>query len=209
MLVYKTTSFLSTFVFTLTKFYQFRKALKKCLLINNIAQEFYVDRIASVDLNILKNHHISALILDYDGVLCEQDGIEPRTEVINWIDRALLIFGSKRIFILSNNPLPARQDFFNKRFNNQIIFVVNKPKPYPDGIAEIYDYCQLSSSTPIEKSTLLIFDDRLSTGILAAKIFGIASCLILSPYTNIKKQFIIESWFIMLRKLERLAIWHL
>lgn len=209
MLVYKTNSFLPTWLFTVTKFYQFRKALKRCLVTNNIAQEFCVDRIASIDLNILKNHHISALILDYDGVLCEQDGIEPRTEVINWIEKALLVFGSKRIFILSNNPLPERQDFFNKYFNNQIIFVVNKPKPYPDGIAEIYNYCQLSSSTPIEKSTLLIFDDRLSTGILAAKIFGIASCLILSPYTNIKKQFIIESWFIMLRKLERLAIWHL
>lgn len=209
MIPYKSNGFMSTWIFTLTKLYQFRKILKKCLLVNNIAQEFYIDRLVSLDLNVLKNYNISALILDYDGVLCEQDGIEPSTEVINWIEQALLIFGSKRLFILSNNPLPERQDFFNQRFNNQIIFVVNKPKPYPDGIAEIYNYCQLSSNIAIKKSTILMIDDRLSTGILAAKIFGIASCLVLAPYTNVKKHFIIESWFIILRKLERLTIWHL
>ncbi len=208
MISFNKNNWIFTLFFILTKFCKYRKLLKQCLINNNFAQEFSIDQIISLDLNSLKNNNIEVLVLDYDGVLCEQGEIKPLPQVIAWLERALLVFGEHKIFILSNNPLLARQEFFNKYFNNQIIFIKNKPKPYPDGIAEIYDYLQSYLGRSQEKSHMLIIDDRLSTGILAAKIFGIASCLVLNPYTNIRKQFVIEYWFIFLRKLERLIIWH-
>lgn len=209
-------NFLSKLIFTVTKFYQYRKLLQKCLIYNNfpqtlaqLPQEFAVDRITLLELNSLKQSNIEVLILDYDGVLCPQGEIKPLPEVISWLEQATLIFGAKKIFILSNNPLLERQEFLNKYFNNQIIFIVTKPKPYPDGIIEICDYLKLTTGQIPEKSRMLFVDDRLSTGILAAKIFGIVGCLILKPYTNIKKRFLIESSFIVIRKLERLILCHL
>lgn len=200
---------ISNFIFTATKFYQHRKLLKQCLVNHHVAQEFAVDGITLLELNSLKENNIEILILDYDGVLCPQDEIQPLPEVISWLEQAILVFGSKKIFILSNNPLAARQKFLDKYFNNQIVFIVAKPKPDPDGIMKICDYLLLATGAVPEKSQILFIDDRLATGILAAKIFGIASCLLLKPYTNIRQRFIIESWFMIIRKLERFILWHL
>ena len=200
---------MNKFIFTVIKFYQCHILLKKCLINNNFNQEFGTDQITSLELNSLKNNNVLALILDYDGVLTSEGEIKPLPQVMAWLEQAVLVFGPKRIFILSNNPLLERQEFFNKYFNNQIIFIVAKPKPYPDGIAEIYAQLQLELGKVPEKSQILMIDDRLSTGILAAKIFGIASCLVLQPYTNINARFIVELWFILIRKLERLIVWHL
>lgn len=169
-------------------------------------QEFSIDRLIDLNVDQLKRAKFLALILDYDGVLCSQGEIIPKQEVIDWLRKALLIFGSKRIFILSNNPLRERQEFFSKHFKDEILFIVSKPKPNTQGMSEIYNYCKLSFGSSINKTTILMIDDRVTTGVLAAKIFGISACLVLKPYTNFGKQFIIEAWFSLLRRIERLML---
>ena len=186
------------FVFTIIKFFQYGRLLK--------TQEFTVDKIVLLDLNELIQKNILALILDFDGVLGAQRDLQPLPEVIEWLEKAIEIFG-KKIFILSNNPLLARKQFFDKYFNNQIIFITAKPKPDPEGIMLIFNNLQLFRH--IEKSQVLLIDDRLSTGVLAAKIFGIASCLVKRPYVNLKKRFFEELFFVLLRKIERLIVWRL
>ena len=186
------------FIFTIIKFFQYRSLLK--------SQEFVVDKIVSLDLNKLKQENIAALILDFDGVLSSEGEISPVPKVIEWLDKAIPLF-SKKIFILSNNPLLERKQFFDKYFNNQIEFIVARPKPDPEGIMTIFNNLQLLEH--IKKSQILLVDDRLATGILAAKIFGIASCLVKRPYVNLKRRLFEELFFMFIRKIERLLVWHL
>lgn len=170
--------------------------------------EFIVDNIISLDPNTLKQQNTTALILDFDGVLAPEGDLHPLPEVIEWLEKALQVFGSQRLFILSNNPLPARKLFFEQYFNNQIIFIIAKPKPDPQGIMITFNTLKAKNAT-IEKSQILLIDDRLSTGILAAKIFGVASCLIRRPYVNLKNNFFREFLFICLRTIERISVWRL
>lgn len=185
---------------TVIKFFHYRRALK--------ANDFEVDRLTLLDLNTLKQKNIVALILDFDGVLGYQGDLQPLPEVIEWLERTIQIFGSKKIFILSNKPLLARKQFFDKYFNNNIIFIIAKPKPDTQGITNIFNILQ-QTNIPIKKTQVLMIDDRFATGILAAKIFGIPSCLIKQPYVNLKQRFFEELFFIVLRKIERLILWRL
>ncbi len=186
-------------IFTIIKFFRYRSCLKK--------PEFTVDQIILLNLEYLKQKNILALILDFDGVLGSHGKLQPLPEVVEWLERAVQIFGPKKIFVLSNNPLASRRDFFEQYFNNQIEFIIAKPKPNLEGIITIFNDLLLFGS--IEKSQVLLIDDRLATGILAAKIFGIASCLIMKPYVNLRGNWIKELFFMFLRKLERIIVWHL
>lgn len=206
-------------LFTFFYFYKHRQSLKKCLIYHKVnsavnskdvlPMEFNVDQVTLLELNSLKFNKIKILILDYDGVLSSYGESQPLPEVINWLERAILIFGPRKIFILSNNPSLIRKEFSDKYFNEKIIFVISQPKPYTDGIEYIKKYLLLEFGEAPINSEILLVDDRLATGILAAKIADIASCLILKPYINIKKKFIVEIVFIMFRKFERLILCHL
>ena len=205
-------------IFTFFYFYKYRQSLKKSLIYHNVNSEvnstkvlpmdFNVDQVTLLELDSLKVNKIKILILDYDGVLSSYGESQPLPEVIDWLERAILIFGSRKIFILSNNPSLIRKEFLDKYFNEKIIFVISKPKPYIDGIEYIKKHLLLEFGESPINSEILMVDDRLATGILAAKIADIASCLILKPYINIKKKFIVEIVFIMFRKFERLILCH-
>lgn len=181
------------------KFFKNRKLLRYL--------EYSEDQITSLDLNKLKQQNIKALIIDFDGVLAAESQPTPLPEAISWLEQAIEAFGVNKIFIFSNNPTIVRQQFFEKYFNNHIIFIIAKPKPDIEGLSYAFNYLQKTSSVNIEKSQILMLDDRLATGILAAKIFGIASCLIQQPYVNLKNNFAKELFYIVIRRLERLTIW--
>lgn len=169
--------------------------------------ELIADSLLLLDPERLKKQNTIALILDFDGVLAYEGDLHPLPEIIEWLDKAIEIFGSKKIFILSNNPLPQRKLFFEKYFNNNIIFITAKPKPSTEGIEMAYKI--LDSDLKFNKSQILLIDDRLLTGILAAKIFGVSCCLIRKPYVNLKHKVLKEIFFILLRLIERTIIWRL
>lgn len=206
--------------FTVYYFVKYRKLLKNCLihkyelnkLINlenqaHLLDEFHVDKLISLNIANLKINGIKFLILDFDGVLSTYGEDQPLSEVIYWLEEAIANLGAKKIFILSNNPSLSRKIFLDKYFTENIIFVISKPKPYIDGIEYIKGYLLQELHQKPLNSEILLVDDRLATGILAAKIAGISSCLILNPYINMNKKFIVELIFIILRSFERLLLY--
>lgn len=199
--------------FTIINFIKYRSNLKQVLLYDQLAIEgnidFSIPHLVNLKPSLLKSWNIQALILDFDGVLAHYGENQPVVEVINWLETALELFGAGKIFILSNNPALPRKIFLDQYFDKKIIFVTSNPKPDPAGIIYINKYLSDNLGRVLPKEQILLFDDRIATGILAAKIFGISSCLILDPYVNMKKNFLVEFLLIMLRKLERLMVWHL
>nr|MBP9764408.1 hypothetical protein [Gammaproteobacteria bacterium] len=67
----------------------------------------------------------------------------------------------------------------------------------PDTILSILQKTQVSPSE------LLVVDDRLLTGILAAIIAGVRGCYIVEPLVDLHKHLLSELFIMSLRKLER------
>lgn len=184
-------------IFTLKMLWRYRKPL------NTYYQDLSLqtETIFQTPLQQLKKTGTEVLVLDYDGVLAGYavDTLEPRVK--DWLTRAVDIFGANNIFILSNRPVLARQNYFAEHFPGIIFVKASRKKPYPDGLLSI-----LTQKT-IEPKALLFIDDRLLTGILAAIIAETRALWVTSPVVNFRKHPVPEIGFIILRKLDRLLIW--
>jgi HAD superfamily phosphatase (TIGR01668 family) len=113
----------------------------------------------------LEHSNIKALALDFDGVLAPHGDIAPLATVNTWL-HALSKTWEGQIFILSNKPFQAREAYFTKHFP-MIQFIKNvAKKPYPDGLNTITTLAQC------QPQEVLMIDDRLLTGILAAQLSG-------------------------------------
>jgi predicted HAD superfamily phosphohydrolase YqeG len=142
---------------------------------------------------------ILALALDYDGVLASHAEPTPREEVIKWLTDFVQSYSARQIYILSNRPTACMQDFFQKKFPDISFIIVQRKKPYPDGLESIL---QQSGVLP---SQLLLVDDRLGTGILATIIAGTRALWVTAPYTDFFARPFSEAFFMGLRFSERLA----
>ncbi|MDB6095998.1 MAG: Hydrolase, subfamily [Francisellaceae bacterium] len=183
----------------LRSYFALEKGFKRRLALGSylINKELQLDTLLMLSPNAFKSLNIKALILDFDGVLNSHGESEVHPELIQWLKDASQILGSNRIFILSNNPISRRINYFKTHFP-EISFVVSKnKKPYPEGIESII---QLSNLVPKE---ILMIDDRLATGILAAELAGTRALLISDPYINFSKRPIQEAFFYCLRTIER------
>jgi len=136
----------------------------------------------------LKQQGIEILALDFDGVLAAHGETYPNQELHNWLKESIKLFGAKNIFILSNKPMQKRIDYF-KSYGIDFITEVKK-KPYPDGLNKIIAF------TGKNNQKLMLFDDRLLTGCLAASIAKV-------PVTYITKPYKLTLFFNSLRFLER------
>lgn len=155
-----------------------------------------VENIQSLDPNVLKAQGIKVLAVDFDGVLASYGEELPFSVTEDWLKQSLQVFGNDNVFILSNKPTQERQKFF---LDHGIGWIkASKKKPYPHGLITIIE------KTRIQPKDLLILDDRLLTGILAAEIAGTRAIWIKKPYVNIRKRPIPELLFMLLRGIERL-----
>ncbi len=139
----------------------------------------------------LKQQGIEILALDFDGVLAAHGKTYPNQELDNWLNESIKLFGAKNIFILSNKPMQKRIAYF-KSYGIDFITEVKK-KPYPDGLNKII------ALTGKNNQKIMLFDDRLLTGCLAA-------CIAKIPVTYISKPYKLTPFFISLRFLERAII---
>ena len=73
-------------------------------------------------------------------------------------------------------------------------------KPFPDGILNIL------ALTHIEPEALLVIDDRLLTGVLAAVIANVPACYVVSPIVCLACRPVQELFFMLLRRLERAIV---
>jgi len=143
---------------------------------------------------------IDVLILDFDGVLASHGELYPTEELHGWLHDCVQVFGAEQIFILSNKPLVERIAYFHQHYPGVRYIKEVKKKPYPDGLQKII------ALTQKQPESLMLVDDRLLTGSLAACIANISVTYITKPYVCISKRPVAEIFFMSLRLLERWLI---
>ena len=148
----------------------------------------------------LQTHGIKALVLDFDGVLASLGQKTLHPDVIPWL-QALSQQKDLSLWILSNNPSSARQQFFATHFPSVQMIMGARKKPYPDGLLTII---QEHHYLPTE---ILMVDDRLLTGCLAALNAGTQAVWISKPYRRVfSRKMFFELYFSMLRTLDKLTL---
>lgn len=140
---------------------------------------------------------ITALALDFDGVLAPHGFPAPLPEAQEWLARCSAVFGADRIFILSNKPTDARKAWFRDNFP-EIRFISGvRKKPYPDGLEKAAELAH------VPLSAILMVDDRLLTGCLAALVAGARPLYIRRPCVSFLQHPMAEFFFMLLRAGER------
>jgi predicted HAD superfamily phosphohydrolase YqeG len=137
------------------------------------------------------------LSLDFDGVLAEHGASTPLPEATEWLKRCVSVFGDDRIFILSNKPTEERRQWFSVNFPGMRFIAGVRKKPYPDGLKKTGEL------TGVPLSSVLMVDDRLLTGCLAAIHAGARTCYISRPYVSFHHRASAELFFMLLRWAER------
>jgi uncharacterized protein len=153
--------------------------------------------ILQLDPGVLHSSGITALALDFDGVLAGHGFPAPFPEAVAWMKRCETVFGGDRIFILSNKPTDKRREWFAEQFPAFRFISDVRKKPYPDGLNKTGEL----AGVPL--TAVLMVDDRLLTGCLAAVVAGARPCYIRSPYVSPGHRPVAELFFFVLRSLER------
>lgn len=175
--------------YSLKKAFTYRSELQAFL--NN--PEHSCRSVFDISPELLKARNIQALALDFDGVLSAHAAKIPLTQMADWLHQ-LQNQWPYPIFILSNNPFPERKTYFKENFPG-VRFITSMPrKPYPEGLLHI------AALAGLEPHTILMVDDRLLTGILAAVLAGTQAIWINQPVRDFKLHFFKEVWFTFLRK---------
>ena len=153
--------------------------------------------ILALDPGTLKSSGIAALALDFDGVLAGHGAPAPLPETVEWMGRCEAVFGGERIFILSNKPTEGRRQWFANHFPNLRFISGVRKKPFPDGLHKT------GALAGVPLSQILMVDDRLLTGCLAALVAGARPCYIRQPYASFSHRPLAELFFMLLRRAER------
>ncbi|HEY4745358.1 MAG TPA: hypothetical protein VIH45_11910 [Desulfuromonadaceae bacterium] len=156
--------------------------------------------IRSLDPTALAKGGIAALALDFDGVLAPHGFPAPLPEAEEWLRRCAAVFGPDKLFILSNKPTDERRRWFAGHFP-EIRFISGvAKKPFPDGLATIGELAH------VPLSAILMVDDRLLTGCLAALNAGARPSYVRRPYVSLDQRPLIELFFMLLRVGERVFV---
>lgn len=143
---------------------------------------------------------IEALALDFDGVLAPHGFPAPLPEAQEWLARCCEVFGAERIFILSNKPTEARKVWFRDNFPGIRFISGVRKKPYPDGLE------RTGEMAGVPLSSVLMVDDRLLTGCLAALVAGARPLYVRLPYRSFRHRPLAELFFMVLRVGERVFV---
>ncbi len=173
---------------------------RKALSAYRCGKAFQHQSILDVDPLAIHADGIKVLVLDFDGVLGAHGAKEISIAIQRWLQRCIQVFGLGRVFILTNKPSTERSDYFAKNFSGVTFIFPKKKKPYPIGILSILEQAR------VRPHELLVIDDRLLTGILAAIIADVRGCYITQPIVDFHKRFISELFIMSLRKLERCCL---
>lgn len=156
--------------------------------------------ILELDPATLHSSGIAVLALDFDGVLAGHGAPVPLPEAVDWMKRCEAVFGGDRVFILSNKPTDGRRRWFAENFPAMRFISGVRKKPYPDGLNKTGEL----AGVPL--SSIMMVDDRLLTGCLAALVAGARPCYIRRPYALFSYRPVAEMFFRLLRSGERLFV---
>lgn len=158
--------------------------------------------LATVEVTLEKVAGTGATVvaLDYDGVLAPH-GVDPLSpELQSWLSALAGRFGTSQIYILSNKPKPSRVAHISSSFPGINFIVGTRKKPYPDGLIEI------QKASGCRPSEIVLLDDRLLTGGLAAILAGAHFIYISIPLVSFRNHPVPELFFGVLRRLERMLV---
>lgn len=156
--------------------------------------------ILKLDPQALYSSGVAALALDFDGVLASHGSPVPLPEAVAWMKRCEAVFGGERIFILSNKPTDGRRRWFAENFPAMRFISGVRKKPYPDGLNRTGEL----AGVPLH--SIMMVDDRLLTGCLAALAAGARPCYIRHPYVSSEHHPLAELFFGLLRRMERTLV---
>jgi uncharacterized protein len=157
-------------------------------------------QLSDIDPAVDFPEYIKVLALDFDGVLAPHGYPEPTGAMKKWLDQADKSGRFSRIYVYSNKPSESRKRYFQENYP-EFRFVSNvRKKPYPDGL---YKIIELEGVAP---ECVLMVDDRLLTGTLAAAIAGTSSLYIAKPLADFSYNPVKEAVFATLRFVERWVI---
>ena len=157
-----------------------------------------ISSIFDITPKLLEQHYIKGLVFDFDGVL-NSDNTLFISDKAAFLLKELL--DDYKVAVHSNADLPERKQYFATHFPG-VKWVDNPPKkPSPNGLKNLSKYWNL----PIE--SILMIDDRLMTGGLAAFRANSRFAWITSPVTNYRLNPIRELFFSLLRALERITLY--
>jgi len=158
------------------------------------------DHLWDITLREIEERCVSVIILDFDGVLAPDGYYSPVKKAEDWLSGLSMEARNIKFFVLSNKPMKEREDYFSFKFPNLKFVKGVRKKPYPDGINSIID------AEGVSRSQVLIVDDRLMTGILAAEIANINSIFIQKPLIDFHGNFFNELAFFLLRKIDAILL---
>jgi len=148
----------------------------------------------------LQTESVSVLALDFDGVLSPHGDDIPLEATRQWLEKCVAVFGEQNIFILSNRPSKERIQSFSQGFPSVRFISGLRKKPFPDGLIRIGEI------SGVRPAYILMVDDRLLTGCLAALLAGARPAYITSPYISFGQRPCAELFFMTLRSVERIFV---
>ncbi len=146
---------------------------------------------------MLAERGVAVLVLDFDGVLAPHGADRPLPEVHAWLRQVVAALGEEKVFILSNRPHGPRMDWFRIELPGVRVISGVRKKPYPDGLVRAGEL----ANVPL--SAILMVDDRLLTGCLAAITAGCVPYYVRSPFVDLRQRPRKELFFMLLRWAER------
>jgi len=147
-----------------------------------------------------KAEGVRALCVDFDGVLAPHGSAQPLPEACQWLKRCAAELGETGIFILSNRPAEQRRNWFHANFPEMRFISGVRKKPFPDGILTA------AAQARVQADEVLMIDDRLLTGCLAAINAGARPCYVRRPYVALGQKTSAELFFMTLRLMERMFV---
>ena len=159
-----------------------------------------IARLSDLDPAVPFKGCVKVIALDFDGVLAPHGYPEPTGTMKVWLDGIGRSGQFSRIYVYSNKPSESRKRYFQENYP-EFRFISNvRKKPYPDGLHKIIE---LEGVAP---EMVLMVDDRLLTGILAAAIAGTSSLYIAKPLADYSSNPAKEIFFALIRLVERWTI---
>lgn len=159
-----------------------------------------IGQLADLDPAVDFPEHIKVLALDFDGVLAPHGYPEPTGAMKKWLDKINKSGRFARVYVYSNKPSESRKRYFQENYP-EFRFVSNvRKKPYPDGLHKIME------AEGVAPENVLMVDDRLLTGMLAAAVAGTSSLYIAKPLADFSYNPAKEAVFATLRSIERWVI---
>lgn len=130
-----------------------------------------------INLEELKTEGVRGIILDLDDTLVASDKKTPKEKINKWVQKAKKDFS---LFVVSNNSKTDYVKKFCEKFD--IPFIAQATKPRSKFLEKAMHHMKL------KKKEVIIVGDRVTTDILAGKLFGIRAFLV-KPLTKVPSRF--------------------